>query len=175
MPALESIHSGPGFSYRSQTCTGSCSTWWSGMLGKQASAACSTFHTVKNNKEVLKEAQKLSDWNVICYGRRYFGKIMIIHVTSLWTRSTSIVCGPTSPTLFFLKAGDLLCFNLITNLQRPRCPIAFQINQFRAAGSRQLDYNSLFNILKRLGMLYLVISMEFQVFASISRSKESDI
>lgn len=138
---------------------------------KQASAACSTFHNVKN-KEVLKEVQKLSDWNVICYGLRCFEKIMMIHVTSLWTRSTSIVCGPTSPTHFFLTAGDLLCFNLITNLQRQ---IAFQINQFRAAGSRQLDYNSLFNILKRVGMLYLVISMQFQVFASISRSKESDI
>jgi hypothetical protein len=138
-------------------------------------SACSTFHTVKNNKEVLKEAQKLSDWNVICYGLRSFEKIMIIHVTSLWSRSTSIVSGPTSPTLFFLTAGDFLCFNLITNLQWPRCPIAFQINQFRAAGSRQLDYNSLFNILKRVSMLYLVISMQFRVFASISRSKESDI
>jgi hypothetical protein len=173
MPALESIHLGPGFSCTSQSCSGSCSTWWSGMLGKQASASCSTFHTVKNKKEVLKEAQKLSDWNVICYGLRCFEKIMMIHVTSLW--STSIVCGPTSSSLFFLTAGDPLCFNLITNLQRPHCPVAFQISQFRAAGSRQLDCNSLFNILKRVGMLYLVISMQFQVFASISRSKESDI
>jgi hypothetical protein len=109
---------GPGFSYTSQTCSGSCSTWWSGMLGKQASAACSTFHTVKNNKKVLKEVQKLSDWNVICYGLRCFEKIMMIHVTSLWTRSTSIVCGPTSPTLFFFWQLEISCvstWSLICN------------------------------------------------------------